>query len=161
MNNKINGLLTQKPTSPVPHVGEAHRYSLTERISKAGKPWTKVKAEGEGYGKLYEVVSVEKTDFVDSHGNVSYNVDLIEVSGAAEPKREWVDDGKVTPQGLPSPSHKPVIASRKDGLAACIDDAIYVLDSRLTKLVEESTPDARLDAVLRVALSLFIQQSRK
>jgi hypothetical protein len=97
---KINGLLTQKPTSPVPRVGEIKRYSLEQRVGKSGKPWTKVKAEGEGYGKPYEVVSVEKTDFVDSHGNVSFNVDLIELSGngaQGEPATDVVTASHATP----------------------------------------------------------------
>jgi hypothetical protein len=82
----IKGLLAQKPTSPVPHVGELHRYSLRERVGKiSGKPWTKVKAEGDGYGQLYEVVSVEKTDFVDAHGNVSFNIELVEQKQGGQP----------------------------------------------------------------------------
>ncbi len=80
---KISGLLSQKPDSPVPHVGDKRRYSVEERVGKSGKPWTKVKNEGEGYGQLYEVTSVEKTNFTSAKGNVSFNIDLELLSGDA------------------------------------------------------------------------------
>jgi hypothetical protein len=173
----INALLTLKPTSPVPKCGEQHIYSLTERISKTGKPWTKAKAEGPGYGKLYEVISVEKTDFVDSHGNFSYNIYLVDLSGEAglqgasnkgpikDTSASKIDGWDVVSA---SPPQSPTVRSTSSNdsttstvtLARCIDDAIALLDARLTALTEAATPDARLDAVLRVAMSLFIQSHK-
>jgi hypothetical protein len=83
MSNQIEGLLTQKPSSPVPQVGETKRFSVIPRTSAGGKAWNKVKGEGEGYGQPYQIVSVKKTDFVDSHGNVSFNVTLAPQNGSA------------------------------------------------------------------------------
>ena len=74
--NQIQGLLTQKPTSPVPEVGQTRRFSWEERKSKNGTDWIKIKSEGEGYGQPYEIKSVQKTNHTDSHGNVSYNVTI-------------------------------------------------------------------------------------
>lgn len=84
-NNEISGLLTQKPDSPVPQVGGKRRFSVIEKTGKSGKKFNKIKSEGEGYGQLYEIASVQKTDFVDAHGNVSFNVKLIAAENGSAP----------------------------------------------------------------------------
>ena len=83
MSEQVNGLLTQKPDSPAPAAGNTQRFSWEQRTGKSGKPWIKIKNEGEGYGSECEVVSAEKTDFTDSHGNVSYNVSFIPTQDGA------------------------------------------------------------------------------
>src|SRR5574338_868688 len=80
--NNTTGLLTQKPDSPAPQIGQQRRFTVMQKQGKSGRTYTKLKAEGEGYGQLYEVVSVEKTDFVDNYGNVSFSVGYKPVNGA-------------------------------------------------------------------------------
>jgi hypothetical protein len=118
----INGLLTQKPTSPVPNCGEQHRYSIEQRTSqKTGKPWTKVKAEGEGYGKLYEVVGVEKTNFVDAHGNVSFNITLVELSGGDS--AVLTENDKITGQAPKvAPPAQPTVTSTSTNSKTALHD---------------------------------------
>lgn len=75
MNTIINGLLIQKAASPPPEAGEERWFSWEQRQGKSGKPYIKIKNESKEYGgKLCTVIDAEKTDFVDSHGNVSFNV---------------------------------------------------------------------------------------
>lgn len=73
MNNQ-SGLLTQKPETPVPMVGKLYRFEIISATGKSGKPYTKLKNAIEGQGTECEVLSVEKTRFTDSYGNVSYSV---------------------------------------------------------------------------------------
>lgn len=81
----MKGLLSQKPDSAPPQVGEQRRFTIEQRVSKAGKAWTKLKNAMNGEGTLCDVTAVRKTDFVDSHDNVSFNVEF-ETSGVKEPK---------------------------------------------------------------------------
>lgn len=83
MSEEIHGLLTQKPTSPTPQAGDERRFSVEERVGKSGKAYTKLKGEGEGYGALYRIVKAQKTNHVDAHGNVSFNVDIMPMEQAA------------------------------------------------------------------------------
>lgn len=79
---QINGLLTQKPDRPAPAAGESRRFSWEQRTGKSGKPWIKIKNEGKDYGSECQIVSAEKTDFSDAHGNVSFNVSFVPQDGA-------------------------------------------------------------------------------
>ena len=86
MSEIISGLLTQKPDSPVPQVGEHKRYSWQQRTGKSGKPWIKVsnvsdQQAAEGIGQMCEVKSIAKTNHTDKYGNVSYNIELFPVFG--------------------------------------------------------------------------------
>jgi hypothetical protein len=81
----MKGLLSQKPDSTSPQVGEQRRFTIEQRVSKAGKAWTKLKNAMNGEGTLCNVTAVRKTDFVDAHDNVSYNVEF-ETSTSQEPK---------------------------------------------------------------------------
>jgi hypothetical protein len=74
-NETVTGLLSQKASSPVPKIGEKRHFSWEERPSKSGKSYTKIKNEGPEYGgELCRVLSVAKTDYADSYGNISFNV---------------------------------------------------------------------------------------
>lgn len=83
MPEQINGLLTQKPDSPAPAAGNTQRFSWEQKTGKSGKPYIKIKNEGKDYGSACEVVSAEKTDFTDTHGNISFNVSFIPQDDAA------------------------------------------------------------------------------
>jgi hypothetical protein len=83
MTEQVNGLLTQKPDSPAPVAGNTQRFSWEQKTGKAGKPYIKIKNEGADYGHACEVVTAEKTDFQDKHGNVSFNVSFIPQDDAA------------------------------------------------------------------------------
>src|SRR5678816_1901168 len=77
MNETINGLLSQKPTSPPPVPGQVKTYTWTNKTSKTGKPWIKIKNDdAEHGGRPCKIISAEHTDFVDAHGNISFNMEI-------------------------------------------------------------------------------------
>ncbi len=76
MTETLNGLLTQKPGRD-PQQGEIKLFTIEHRKGKSGKPYIKVKnATAEQGGQPYRVLSAEKTDFVDQHGNISFSVEV-------------------------------------------------------------------------------------
>lgn len=79
----MNGLLTQKKTTPVPRVGEIKRFVLEERVGKSGKAWTKIKNAKDGEGAAYEVMSVTATGWESDIGNVSFNLEIEPFTGQA------------------------------------------------------------------------------
>ena len=100
----LNGLLSQKPDSRPPEPGEERWFTWQERKSKSGKPWIKIKNTPQDMGgQLCQIVDCEKTDFTDTHGNVSYNVGF---------ERVFRMDGGGTQQG--SVEAKPAQPSRED-----------------------------------------------
>jgi len=72
----IQGLLIQKPTTPVPQCGEIRRFNVLQKTSATGKQWNKIVNMQGDNGTPYEVVSVRKTDYKDDRGNISFNVEL-------------------------------------------------------------------------------------
>ncbi len=72
----MTGLLSQKPNSPIPTCGSRKEFVWQERIGKSGKPWIKIKNAQDGEGQLCEILSVAKTDYIDSHGNISFNIEF-------------------------------------------------------------------------------------
>lgn len=120
---QIQGLLTQKPTSPVPQVGEKRRFSVQPKTGKSGKPWNKIKSEGEGYGEVYEVKTVEKTDFVDAHGNVSFNVGIVPINGAAP----QTNGNRVVGQTPPREDARHYLMREANLLKLCHDAAAAVI----------------------------------
>src|SRR5437868_13875516 len=76
MTETLNGLHSCKPGND-PIAGQVKTFTIDHRTSKTGKPWLKIKsAPPDQGGQPYRIVSAEKTDFVDNHGNVSYNVEI-------------------------------------------------------------------------------------
>lgn len=70
------GLLSCKPGNE-PIEGEIKTFVIEQRLSKKGKPWLKIKYEKPEYGgRSYKIIGAEQTDFVDAHGNLSFNVEL-------------------------------------------------------------------------------------
>ncbi len=76
MTETLNGLLTQKPGRD-PQQGEIKLFTIEHRKGKSGKPYIKIKnSTAEMGGQPYRVLSAEKTDFVDQHGNISFSVEV-------------------------------------------------------------------------------------
>lgn len=85
------GLLSCKPGNE-PTEGEVKTFVIEQRLSKKGKPWLKIKSAGPDYGgQPYRIVSAEQTDFVDAHGNLSFNVELEAVQNGQEPQKRPVN----------------------------------------------------------------------
>ena len=73
----INGLLSQKPESKNPTVGDTKCFIIEQRISQSGKAWNKVRnAKPEDGGQWYRIMSANNTHRQDSYGNISFNVGL-------------------------------------------------------------------------------------
>ncbi len=76
MTETLNGLLTQKP-GRYPQQGEIKLFTIEHRKGKSGKPYIKIKnSTAENGGQPYRILSAEKTDFVDQHGNISFSVEV-------------------------------------------------------------------------------------
>lgn len=81
MSNAISGLVTQKPDSPEPKVGDIRRFSIEVRQKASGDgTWNKLKNEKDGYGSEYKVVKADrKDDWVsEQHGTFHQYSLLIE-----------------------------------------------------------------------------------
>lgn len=89
MNTQILGLHTCKPAN-TPKVGQVKQFFVYEETSRAGKQYTKIRnpdiKKGET-GRPYTVTEVEKTDYTDSYGNVSFNLTLEPQQSGPTPAR--------------------------------------------------------------------------
>ncbi len=82
----IAGLHSCKPGNE-PQEGDVKTFVVENRTSAKGKPWTKIKSAGADFGGTpYRIISAEKTDFVDSHGNLSFNLQ-IEAENGSQPSQ--------------------------------------------------------------------------
>jgi hypothetical protein len=105
MTETISGLLTQKPGRD-PEVGTIKCYTVEKRTSATGKDWLKVKNATPDKGGLnYRILKAEPTGFEDSHGNVSFNVEL-------ERSNDFIARAAAT---IPEPHQTPAI----DPVGAC------------------------------------------
>ncbi len=72
----VTGLLSVKPGNE-PKVGETRTFVIEHRTSLKGKPYIKIKGAGPDYGgERYKILSAERTDYQDAHGNLSFNVEI-------------------------------------------------------------------------------------
>lgn len=63
MSELISGLLTQKPSSPAPAVGEIGRYETELKPKKSGDgTWVKIKNAGGDFGSPFKVLKAERKD---------------------------------------------------------------------------------------------------
>ena len=171
---QINGLLTQKPTSAEPQVGDVRRFSYQERKSKTGTPWIKIKGEGEGYGEPYEIKRVAKTDYIDQHGNVSFNLTIEPIMvdptsseppgyDAPEPP-QWDRCEKLSDPPATAQNHSDGIMEAKKHLLAsarlynlCVDAARTVVEDH----AKQFWPDGLGGEMFRTCVSsLFIEATR-
>ncbi len=80
----MNGLHSCKPEN-TPTVGQVKSFVVIQMpATREKKAWTKIKSAGaEQGGTPFKITAVKPTGFTDSHGNVSFNLD-IEPAGAQE-----------------------------------------------------------------------------
>ncbi len=72
----INGLHSCKPGND-PQVGQIKTFVVQQLTGKSGKPYLKIKSKSvEDGGTPHRILGAQKTDFVDQHGNVSYNLEI-------------------------------------------------------------------------------------
>ena len=94
----INGLHSCKPGNE-PQIGQVKLFVVQHMTSKKGKPYLKIKsANAENGGTPYRILQAEKTDFVDQHGNVSFNM---EVEATSAPPTQFAAARATMQQGEP------------------------------------------------------------
>ncbi len=72
----INGLHSCKPGND-PQIGQVKLFVIENRKGKSGKPYIKIRsANAENGGTPHRILNAEKTDFVDQHGNISFNLEI-------------------------------------------------------------------------------------
>ncbi len=78
----VSGLHSCKPGND-PQIGQVKLFVIENRKGKSGKPYIKIRsANAENGGTPHRILNAEKTDFVDQHGNVSYNLEIESAIGA-------------------------------------------------------------------------------
>ncbi len=128
----INGLHSCKPGND-PQIGQVKLFVIENRKGKSGKPYIKIRsANAENGGTPHRILQADKTDFVDQHGNISFNLEIESSSSPAtagsafqqtkaamQPEREY-DDNRLPPPEIKrqSPPHTQqgedgVVATRK------------------------------------------------
>ncbi len=134
----VNGLHSCKPGND-PIIGQVKLFVIEQRKGKSGKPYIKIRsANEENGGTPHRILAAQKTDFVDQHGNISFNLEVEESTSPPtafqkvkakmsepeqgeylhEPDSDWPDaqqGAKNEPE--PSPAHQNghegVTATRK------------------------------------------------
>ncbi len=136
MTETINGLHSCKPGND-PVVGQIKSFVVQHMTSKKGKPYLKIKsANAENGGSPHRIISAEKTDFMDQHGNISFNLE-IEATGA-EP--DWTD----TPHGEESSAFQQTKAAMRAEDWPDEDDPHHVASSALKAVAASiQAPPAR------------------
>lgn len=100
----INGLHSCKPENK-PVVGETKTFVVEHKPARNGKkPWIKIRSAGPDYGgEPYRILSAEPTGFTDTHGNISFN---IEIEPANDPTKRDYPSGS-GPEGTPRAPQAP------------------------------------------------------
>lgn len=83
----IEGLHVCKPGN-APSVNQIKTFLVTEETSqRTGNQWTKIRSAAvDKGGRHYRIMSVRPTGTTDSHGNVSFNLELEEAQAPAQPQ---------------------------------------------------------------------------
>jgi hypothetical protein len=111
MTETINGLHSCKPGND-PVVGQVKLFVIEHRKGKSGKPYIKIRsANADNGGTPHRILNAEKTDFVDQHGNVSYNLEIEQSSSPSTVQnlRATMQQGEGTP-----PPFKPDSEDRSE-----------------------------------------------
>ncbi len=115
MIETINGLHSCKPGND-PIVGQIKSFVVQHMTSKKGKPYLKIKsANAENGGTPHRIISAEKTDFVDQHGNLSFNLEVEAVNQQSKATMTG-DDPPFRPGN--EPQAPPARLIRVDGVTA-------------------------------------------
>lgn len=82
----ISGLLSVKPKN-TPVVGTTRSFKWEEKVGSSGNPYIKVNsAAPDKGGTPCQIIRAEPTGYTDSHGNISFNVDLQPVDQTGVPQ---------------------------------------------------------------------------
>jgi hypothetical protein len=138
MTETINGLHKCQPKNE-PIEGETKSFSVLHMPAKEGKkPWIKIKSESaEKGGSKYRVVSVTPTGWEpDDYGNVSFNLEIEAVNGAAG-----------------NPPQRPVNAPESRHNASNSGGKVNVLDERQRAIIRQHSQSMALE-VLKLKVTL-------
>lgn len=93
----ITGLHVCKPQNQ-PYPGDVKTFVVIDNPATADKKgWTKIKSTPANMGGTpYEILSVEKTNYSDAHGNVSFNLEI-------EPRADGTQTSRSAPQTTQEP----------------------------------------------------------
>ncbi len=96
----VSGLHSCKPGND-PVVGQVKLFVIENRKGKSGKPYIKIRsANAENGGTPHRILNAEKTDFVDQHGNISFN---LEVEASSSPPSAFQHTKAAMQQGTEHP----------------------------------------------------------
>ncbi len=174
----INGLHSCKPGND-PVVGQIKLFVIENRKGKSGKPYIKIRsANAENGGTPHRILGAEKTDFVDQHGNISFN---LEVEASSSPpstvqnlratmqQGEHPDDRIIREQPVNTPQspvraqqgEDGVTATRKHLMQACNLYALCI--GAVEKVIAGALPEAaRTSEQLQASLaSIWIEASSR
>ncbi len=97
----ISGLHTCKKGNE-PKAGDVKTFVIEHKTGKSGKPYIKIKSAGADYGGTpHRIVSASQTDFVDAHGNLSFNLEVEAAGDSAE------SGPRQAPQSPPQRQNQP------------------------------------------------------
>lgn len=97
----IRGLHICKPQN-TPRVGDTKPFLLIPMTSAKGKQYTKIKNPQDGQAPLFNILSVEKTNYSDDRGNISFNLEIEPVQGDQGQMHTAVQQSRAM-----SPAQKP------------------------------------------------------
>ena len=102
MNTTTHGLHICKPQN-TPRVGQVKCFALETKNPGTDKEWIKIRNVKPEEGSYFSIVSVEKTNWSDERGNISFNLE-IEPSGAP-PQQQQAQQNATQSSGNGSPAH--------------------------------------------------------
>ena len=162
----IEGLHVCKPGN-APSINQIKTFLVTEETSqRTGNQWTKIRsAAPDKGGRHYRIVGVRPTGTTDSHGNISFNLELEEVQAPQVlPSQTMPIPQQIAPQsgnGVPAAPAPPqamdtveqYIMRSANLYGACLGVASTTIrDIAQRKGLELSSEDIR-----QIATTLFIQ----
>ncbi len=148
----INGLHSCKPGND-PVVGQIKTFVIEHRKGKSGKPYIKIRsANAENGGTPHRILGAEKTDFVDQHGNISFNLEIESApNGAFSQARATMQQGEDEPPKGPQgplwhpepPVHAPQSSPQR----------FSMLDERQRAIIRQHSQSMALE-VLKLKVTL-------
>ena len=99
MNEITRGLHTCKPQN-TPRVGQVKSFLLETKNPGTDKEWIKIRNVKPEEGSYFSIVSVEKTNWSDERGNISFNLEIEPASapeGTTFPKTSQQSSGNGSP----------------------------------------------------------------
>ncbi len=168
----INGLHSCKPGND-PVVGQVKLFVIENRKGKSGKPYIKIRsANAKNGGMPHRILQVDKTDFVDQHGNISFNLEIESSSSPpsafqqtkaamrdTEPIKdiEWPDPHQ--PCTIDAPQSTPARQQGEDGVTATqspprrFNGGFEALDTRQRAIIRQHSQSMALE-VLKLKVTL-------